>query len=106
MIDRQKAVNILYALMNSDMLDSELKDELQDIAICIEAENSDLHLWDADDLDAAVLMTNPDLNTDDPDYERLVAKCDRIYKKYCFEPSRFEKDLAELKAADCYMEEE
>ena len=104
MIDRQKAVEVLYDLMNSDMLGGELEDELQDIANCIEAEENNLHLWDADDLDVAVMMVNPDTN--DPDYERLVAKCDRIYKKYCFEPSRFEKDLAELKAADCYTEEE
>lgn len=104
MIDRQKAVQVLYDLMNSGMLDGELEDELQDIANCIEAENSNLHLWDADDLDAAALMTNP--NTENLDYEKFMAKCDRIYKKYCFEPSRFEKDLAELKAADCYTEEE
>ena len=57
-ITRHEAVMAIYELINSCILSEELADRLQDIANCIEAEETHkIFLWGADS-DAADLFTS------------------------------------------------
>lgn len=53
MITRDGAIETLYSLINSDVLSDEIEGQLEDIAKCIQAEDSEndlgLFLWGADD---------------------------------------------------------
>ena len=88
MITRDDAIEVLYDLMNSNVLDDELCDDLQNIANCISAERDSMHLWGADDQEVAELYTM--VQSSAPDAEEHEALCDKLFNKYCFEPSEHE----------------
>ena len=88
MIKREEAVDTLYALINSNVLDEELCDKIENIASCIGSERDGLHLWGADDQEVAELYTT--VRSDAADLKEHENLCDMLYQKYCFEPSEFE----------------
>lgn len=88
MITREEAVETLYGLINSNVLDEELCDSIENIANCISAERDGLHLWNADDEEVAELYTSVRDNT--PDAEAHMELCNKLYAKYCFGPSKVE----------------
>ncbi len=85
-ITRNEAVECLYNLINSDVLDCDILDDLEEIANCIDHENEGYHLWGADD-EAADLFSIPrsDLITEEVRNER-----ERLCKKYSFTPAPYE----------------
>lgn len=87
-ITRDEAVDILAALLDTNMFAPEIEDKLADIMNAIENEKYGLHLWGADNDEYAVLYTavREDLITDE-----YRAEGERIWEKYSFEPSPFEK---------------
>ena len=88
MIKRMEAVETLYDLINSGVIDDGICDKLQDIALCIESELHGLHSWGADDdFSELHIVHRSDLITDE-----LLEKLDTIHEKYRFEPSPFESD--------------
>lgn len=89
MITRDEAVDTLYSLINSNVLDEELCDSIESIANCISAERDGLHLWNADDQEVAELYTSVRDNA--PDADAHMELCNKLYAKYCFAPSRFEE---------------
>ena len=48
LITRENAVDKLYDLINSGILDEKLCDDLEEIAYCINHENDNLFLWGAE----------------------------------------------------------
>ena len=90
MISRQRAIDVLYGLIKSDLLGEEVVEELQCIANCIEAEDNKLHMWDAPDEDYVKLNMCP--CAENPNFEEFMAEVDEIYKRYKFTPSEFEQE--------------
>lgn len=90
MIDREHAIKTLYAMTESGLLNEELEEDLIDVANCIAAEEDGLHLWNADDHEVAELYTT--VGGDEPFIREHEALCDKLYKKYRFEPSKFEQE--------------
>jgi len=84
MITRQEAINVLYQIMNSGIIDEELEDALQEIANCIEDENYlKIHSWGMPCNEYIKLHTSK--RTDLPDYAAFIKECEEIYKRYSFE---------------------
>lgn len=88
MITRDDAIEVLYDLINSNVLDDELCEDLQNVANCIEGERDAMHLWGADDHEVAELYTT--VGGDEPFIKEHEALCNKLYKKYCFGPSDYE----------------
>lgn len=77
-ITRDEAVETLYDVINSGIIDKELGSRLEDVANCISHEKDNLFLWGAED-DAANLfiMVREDLIT--PEWEEHMSS---LYEKY------------------------
>ena len=86
-ITRNEAVDTLYMLVNSDILDDDLRDKIEEIANCIEKENLGYSLWGAEE-DATELFVarREDLWTDE-----LKERLAEIHNKYSFTPAPFER---------------
>ena len=91
-ITRDEAVELLFAMSESGMFSEDLNEKLADIASAIENEKYGLHLWGADNKEYGVLVTavNEDMLT-----EEYVKEGQRIWDKYGFTPSPFEKEEIE-----------
>ena len=84
MITREQAVEVLYMLINSGILDVHFDESLQEIANCIEAEEElGLHIWGAPSEDVSILYTSK--RTDLPEYNIFVQHQKAIAEKYSFE---------------------
>lgn len=91
-ITRDEAVETIYKLLNSGILNEELEDKLEDIANCIEAEEThNIFLWGADreaaDLFCAVMdpyQSSKEYRTEEniKRYEDWTNHCDELYEKY------------------------
>ena len=91
-ITREEAIETLYDLINSNILDEELEESLQDIANCIEAEEThNVFLWGADceafDLFVAVMdpyQSSKEFQTEKniKRYEDWMKHCNELYEKY------------------------
>ena len=88
MITRTDAVNTLYQLINSGILNNKLKNNIQDIITCIEYEKLNLHLWNTDDTDVGTIATA--MRTDSPEYPDFIKKQKEIIQKHQFVPSKYE----------------
>ena len=88
MITRKKAINTLYNLINSNILSKEIENDLQDIITCIEYEQMNLHLWNADDTDVETIITSK--RTDLPEFQYFIKKQKEIIQKYRYTPSKTE----------------
>lgn len=89
LMTREEAVETLYELLESGILNDALEQEVQEIANCIEEENNGLHIWGAD-LDEIITIHTPkraDLIT--PEH---IKECQKICEKYAFGLSPFEKE--------------
>ena len=83
MITREKAVKVLYDLINSGILSESIELDLQSIVNCIGAEYQlEIHAWGMPASDLAKLYTAH--RTDLPDYEDFCRDCDRIRKEWAF----------------------
>lgn len=87
MVNRETAVDFLHRLSGNGIFDGGICDSLDEIALCIEAEMSGLHIWNAGD-DCVKLFTayREDLVTNEK-----KAEIQSIADKYSFTPSPFEK---------------
>lgn len=80
---RKEAIETLYELINSGILSEDISSKLEDIAKCIEVEDSEnnlgISLWGVleDDWVELVIAYREDLWTDE-----LKAKIQAIYEKY------------------------
>ena len=91
-ITRHEAVMTIYELINSCILSEELEESLQDIANCIEAEEThNIFLWGADseatDLFSAVMdpyTSSKEFQTEEniKRYEDWKKHCNELYEKY------------------------
>lgn len=88
-ITRDDAIQALYEVINSGIIDRELTGKLEDIATCIDAEDDSIHIWGAED-DAEELFTayREDLLT-----EKLRERLFKIRNKYIFVPSLYERTV-------------
>ena len=89
MITRERAISVIYQLINSGVLNEELEDQLQDIANCIEEEKLGIHAWGMYYEDYITLKTA--IRTDLPDSDPFIQKQKRIIAEHRFSPSKFEK---------------
>lgn len=82
MITREVAIETLYDLINSGILDLELEDKLSDIAKCIQAEDGEndlgLFLWGADGNYIDLYVAKREDLIDDA-WDR---HCNELYEKY------------------------
>lgn len=86
-ITRNEAIDVLYCLINSGILDDELEAEIEEIACCIEKENEGYHLWGADaEVGELFVARRQDQWTDE-----LVSHLREIHDKYSFTPAPFER---------------
>ncbi len=91
-VTREEAIETLYDLINSDILDEDLEEQLQDIANCIEAEEThNIFLWGADYevFDLFVAKMDPygsskEFQTEEniKRYESWMKHCKELYEKY------------------------
>lgn len=91
-ITRHEAVLTIYELINSCIISEELEDKLQDIANCIEAEEThNIFLWGADieaiDLFTAVMnpyQSSKEFRTEEniKRHEDWMEHCNELYEKY------------------------
>ena len=88
-ITRDEALETLYDLINSGILSEKVAGDIQEIANNIENEKYGLHLWGADDKEYGVLVTAV---REDEATDEYIAEGQRIWAKYCFAPSPFEKE--------------
>ncbi|MCR5835973.1 MAG: hypothetical protein K6G88_05680 [Lachnospiraceae bacterium] len=90
---REKAVEILYEIINSGILDEELEVKIQDIASCIAAEDDNgIFIWGAEEndwIDLYVSKMDPynssvPYNTDElkKEYDKWIEHCKSVYEKY------------------------
>lgn len=87
MITREESTKVLYDLINSGILDSEIAKKLNDICNCIEEENCGRHIWGADDDFIKLhIAYRSDLITDE-----LESELNAIADKYTFSPAPYEK---------------
>lgn len=88
-ITREEAIETIYALVDSGILQEDIEGRLMDIANAIENEKFGLHMWGADNGEYDVLTTavRADLMT-----EEYKANGQRIWDKYSFVPSPFEEE--------------
>ena len=83
MITRQEAVSVIYAIINSGIISEDLEDALQDIANCIEDEETlQIHSWGMPEDDYMTLHMT--MRTDLPEYEEFMKKCEEIHQRYVF----------------------
>ena len=93
MISREDACRTLIELVNSGIFSDEISDALEEIRLCIEAEQDrNIFLWGAKEEDWAELYTsrmNPykssaPYNTDllKKEFDEWRSLCDEIYEKY------------------------
>lgn len=77
-ITREDAAHTIYEIINSGIIDRELKDDLTSIVNCIEAEKDNLFVWGADDeVTDLFISKRADLIT--PEWEK---HCDELYETY------------------------
>ena len=91
-ITREEAIETLYDLINSDIIGEDLGEQLQDIANCIEAEEThNIFLWGADseatDLFSSVMDpygSSKEFQTEEniKRYEDWKKHCNELYEKY------------------------
>ena len=86
MITREEAVDVIYGLINGQLIEEELDEEtenlLTDIAQCIEAEKIGIHAWGMDDKEWVFLHTA--FRTDLPDFADNMKKQREIAERYAF----------------------
>ena len=101
-ITRDEAIELLGALIDTNMFADEVEEKLADIMNAIENEKYGLHMWGADNAEYATLCTavREDTITDEDREEG-----GRIWDKYSFEPSPFEKEEIDNNLADAIEEE-
>lgn len=97
MITRIDAVETLYELTGSGIIDGVLEKKLIDIANCIEAELIGRHEWGVDRSELAKLYgaTRADLVTDED-----IKEYDRVHRKLTFIPSVDERIVIETAVRD------
>ena len=88
-ITRDEALKVLYAIIDSGILNEELEGHLQEIANNIENEKYGLHMWGADNEEYGFLTTAVREDLRD---EAYMEKGQRIWDKYSFVPSPFEEE--------------
>ncbi len=91
-ITRGEAIEIIYKLLNSSILNEELENKFEDIANCIEAEEThNIFLWGADreaaDLFCAVMdpyHSSKEYRTEEniKRYEDWIKRREELYEKY------------------------
>ena len=91
-ITRHEAVLTIYELINSCIISDELEERLQDIANCIEAEETkNIFLWGAENeaFDLFTAVMNPynsskEFQTEEniKRYEDWMKHCNELYEKY------------------------
>lgn len=90
-ITRDEACVALRAIIESDILNDDLENALEDILNCIESEKNGYHCWGGDtDFFELFIAHRSDLFTDE-----LKAKLQSIHEKYSFVPAPYEKDELE-----------
>lgn len=83
MITRADAIEAIYEIINSGIIEDELENDLEDIAKCIKAEAEwSIHAWGMPDEEYILLCTAH--RTDLPDYEEFIKKQVAIVNKYSF----------------------
>ena len=87
-ITREKAVDVLYNIINSGVIDNRLIEDLAEIAMCIGHESDGLHLWGAED-DVSKIFTayRVDLIT-----EEMQKEHEEIYANHAFVPAPYEAE--------------
>jgi len=97
MITREEAIEVIYDLIDSDILKTDVEERLQDIANCIEGELVGRHEWGVDRSKLAKLYgaTRIDLVTD-----KDIEEYDRIHRKLTFVPSVDERIVIESHVRD------
>ena len=88
-ITRDKALETLYALLDSGILAEDTEEALQEIANAIENEKYGLHLWGADNKEYDYLVTAV---KEEERTEEYIKEGQRIWDKYSFTPSTFEAE--------------
>lgn len=88
MLTRDEAIEALYEIIDSPVVDEEIRDKMLDIANLIEIEKRGMHFWggNRDDYYEMVVSRREDLWTDE-----AIAKADKIQKEHSFEPAPYEK---------------
>ena len=91
-ITRHEAVEAIYELLNSGILNEKLEEKLEDVASCIDAEEThNIFLWGADreaaDLFCAVMdpcHSSKEYRTEEniKRYEDWMKHCEELYEKY------------------------
>ena len=83
MLTRQEAVEVLYELINSGILASDLQDALEDIVICIRSEDRDkdlgIDIWGAKEEDWTDLYIAKRADLITPEWKQ---HCKNVYEKY------------------------
>lgn len=84
MIERREAVQALREMNESGILSPVLESVLDDIAICIEAEEDlGIHIWGVDDEEFLPIMEAEYMPAEEPSPE-LKAKIEKIINRYGF----------------------
>lgn len=95
MISRENAVKTLKTLFGRILMSQETEEQIRNIITCINAERDCLHVWDGDDEEVAELYSTVRATDEYNNAHREL--CDKLYAKYKFEPSEFEKGVRDGK---------
>ena len=89
-ISRIEALNVLYRLAGSSIINNDISDAIEEIALCIEEERYGRHIWGANPREIAELHTawREDLLDD-----AKIKRWNEINDKLTFEPSKSEVDM-------------
>ena len=82
MITRDKAIEVLYRVINSGILNQDVEVALQDIANCIEMEETHgVHAWGADDENVSLLVV---ARREDCWTDEIIQKTEDAYNRLKF----------------------
>ena len=86
-ISRDEAIATLYQLVDNEIIDSDLSDDLQEIANNIEHEKYGIHTWGIpdDEYFKIVVVHREDLKDE-------IAEQKRLIEKHSFTPSKWEQE--------------
>lgn len=88
MISRSNAIDVIYDLINSGILDESIEDALNEIVTCIDYEECGMHLWNATNEDCDNLFTCKRVDKITDEY---IEEQKAIVNKYRFVPAPAEK---------------
>lgn len=87
-ITRDEAIEVLQTMVNSDILDEDLENDLEEIITCIQSEDEGYHIWGADE-EVGKLFTSYRTDLVTPELEEEL---NAISDKYSFTPAPYEAE--------------